>query len=681
MKMQAITKLAYFAADDLVSPERIKADLTKLKEFGFDGIVLYTGDRTDGIEYLSDSYMKAVSDIILIAKSLEAEIWICGEHGSTSYSADDADKFIAYDDFKSGLAKDAFAYISGFFCSDAGVLSGLGDWCRENGKELMAGVSGMRNMQAQTSVCGSDLLDLRAADIPMMISAGRYPSDCLSPRIASSIAGQFGSGRSACIVFEGAGWGLSPSDVYEKLKKLIECGINTFIFHACRESLNINRIIDRPPSLLSLPWKAVLPEVFARLEHLAEIEFARPRKILVLTPAQAECEDYVSDNAANDCAVHEVSKAEEICTRLHEIGRRFDITDELMFESEAEFGNRGVTLGKRTYSTVLVTPGCSLSKKGMMYIERAKANGVRILSDIPTSDTEVIPLELIKGETEEIVREKIIQSDWSVNYPRKNRLVLMPEYEDGSAVCEFKAEEGFVSPPLKLLVSDEAAAVSINNIIVTPERRGTDGVYYDITDNVLGGRNKILLEGCSAAYVCLFGEFRVIADRGYLIFDERQVQTTYEFTLTGSKAESSRSLTECGYPFCTDSVTAKKIFVSKQNILHPYLMMDCRHFSAAEITFDGEKMGWIYNGSNTLPLPLIETGKQHLLEVRAFSSAYNAYGPNFYYKGDSGLITESQYLGVRNFADGADAPEITSSRRMKLVMWSLPENIEIIQKF
>lgn len=784
--MKPICNLVYLAADALSDTERIKAEISKIKDFGFDGAVLYTGGRTDEIEYLSTDYMKAVSEIALYMKSVDLALWICDEAGDVPCSCCGeveyelpalqgcwleagalgvvekhyrtgvnmfdpvgTDKFISltYERYKSGLSKDAFAYISGFFCDGAGFLWGrgaaelggvpwydgiaedyaeqykedisefekclpvlfdgddedarvfharyynllterlksccidkLGEWCRENGKRFMAGVGDVRTLLKQAECCGSALLTLKTADVPLVDSIGRQPSDCLTPRIASSLARQFGSGESACMVFEGAGWGLSPADVYLKLERLIECGINTFIFHACRETLNYAGITDRPPSILNLPWKPVLPEILGRLSHLAEIEFKRPRKILLMVPTQAVWESYIPGGESG-CADALSDKSAEIAARLHEIGRRFDITNEVIFENEAEFTERGITIGNVTYRTILVTPGCSLSKKGMMYIERAKANGVRILSDIPTSDTEVIPLELIKSKTAEIVREKIIQSDWSVTFPKSNRFVLKPEFEDGNAVLTFTTDSNFDPPPIRLLISDECGEVSINNIIVSPESRGGNGVIYDITDNILGGKNTILLKDCSAVYACIIGEFRVIAKNGYLIFDERQVQTTYDFIIMNSAAESNHNLTESGYPQCTDFSAAKKIFIARQNILHPYLKIDCRNFSAAEVKFDGEYIGCVYGGNEMIEIPSMESGQQHLIEVKVYSSAYNSYGPNFYYKGDSGLITSSQYLGIKNFADDIDAPEVTRNRRMKLTLWSLPANIEIVQKF
>ena len=796
MKMKPIKKLAFLAIDDLTANDAIRKEIHEIKELGFDGIVFHTRNYCGNPEYLSKKYMKAVSDLILFAKSIEADFWICDENNGIPGSANGlvehelpslqscwleptADNIyvekhyrtgvntldfagvkmfieLTYEKYKAGLSKEAFNHLKGFFSDESGFLRGEGacefggvpwyddvtkdysqkyndditkhlselfapegqasefkarywrmitkrfkacyydqiqDWCNQNNKLFMAELKGEKTPFMQVGYHGSALEVLKDVNIPAVAGFSREPGNCYYPRIASSIARQFGDGTCMCKALCGAGWGLNPDDFEKNVSWLIECGINTFVFHAAKPNLKLDNIIDWPASFPShMPWKSVLPAVFKRLDRLAEIESGRPKNILVITPMRAIWENYmpVKLSEINEfdgsnqptCVSSKLSdKTLEICNRLHEIGRRFDITDEIIFEKEIAFETRGVMLGNAVYSTIIITPDCSFSKKGMMYIERAKANGVRILSDIPMTDTETIPIELIKSEIQEIVPVKTHQSDWSVTFPKQNRFVLIPEHDGKNAVCRFRTEHDFSGGPIKLLVSDKTANVSINSIIVTAESSDEHGIYYDITDNILGGENFILLEKCNHVYACLLGNFRVMSSKGYLIYDERQVQTTYDFILQNSTMESNSSLTECGYPFCIDSVTAKKIFITEENVLHPYVKIDCMNVSAMEVIFDGIPIGCIYNGNNTLELPSIEARQQHLIEIKAFSSAFNAYGPHFYYRGDSGMITPSQYFGVKNFADDINAPNITTNNRMKFVLWNLPKNIDIIQKF
>ncbi len=777
--MKPLKKLALLIIDDLKDCEPILREISEIKELGFDGLVFQIRNYSGEPEYLSAQYMKVISDIIIFSKSLKIDFWISDkntavEHnlpaqqfcciklspdnsyvekhyhsGINTLDFSSVQEFIelTYTGYKSGLSKEAFNYIRGFFSDESefvreGQNSDLGEipwydeiisdyskkynddinrqlsglfapkgesqefkaayraliterlkvcyydqiqtWCRENDKQLMAELGSENTPFLQAGRHGSALEVLKDVNIPGVLGLGRYPGNFYYPRIASSVSRQFSDGTCMCKALCGAGWGLNPNDLEQYIKWLIECGINTIIFHAAKPGLKFCNIIDHPASFPShMPWKAMIPTIFDRMAKLAEIEFKRPRNILVITPIQAIWENYVPDksNVPMNLSYELSEKTLEICNRLHEIGRRFDITDEAIFENNAAFGERGITIGNATYSTVLVTPGCSFSKKGMMYIERAKANGVRILEDIPTTDTEVIPLELIKNSLLEIVPSEIKQSDWSITFPKQNRLVLFPEYDGKNAICDFKAESDFLPNNIKLLISDETANVSINNIIVTAESKDEFGIYYDITNNILGGKNTILIENCNNIYACILGDFKAMSSKGYLIYDERQLQTTYDFVLSNPTMESNSSLTECGYPFCTDYVTAKKIFISEENILHPYIQIDCRNVAAMEVSFDGQYIGYLYGDNNTLELPAIEAGQQHLIEVRALASTYNAYGPHYYYKGDSGIITPAQYFGIKNFADDADAPDITTNNRIKLVHWRLPKNIEIVQKF
>ena len=46
------------------------------------------------------------------------------------------------------------------------------------------------------------------------------------------------------------------------------------------------------------------------------------------------------------------------------MNRRFDLTDEIIFEENADFSGGGMKLGEAEYGTLLTVPGASFSKKG-----------------------------------------------------------------------------------------------------------------------------------------------------------------------------------------------------------------------------------------------------------------------------------------------------------------------------
>lgn len=665
--MKLLKKLVLFMLCGTVKPNQLKNQIDKIMALGFDGLVFQTDNCSD--DEIEEKGLKLLSDGVHHVKSLGGECYICDNE---------------LEKYKENLSKECFSEIDGFYSDDIICEHDvLARWCEENEKIYAANFKNCDTPLVQIYRGTSELQTLKNIPLPGMKFYGRKIGNSYTPRLASSVARQFGDGTAFCSVFSGSGWGLSPSEFEDYLRHLIECGINTFIFCAARTNMSYFNIIDYPPSFpLHITWKSALPSIFEKLDKIAEIEFNRPRNILLITPMQALYDSYKPLDMNINTEVYALSdKTIEICDRLHEMGRRFDLTDENIFELEISFDEKGMNIGNASYSTVLITPGAQLSKKGMMYIERAKANGVRILSDIPTSDTDVIPIEFIKEQLQKVVPIEISQSDWSVTYPKNNRLYLIPNQIGENATLAFETDEDFSSDSVKLLLSDDVKTVSINNIIVTPQKTDEYGTYYDITNNILSGKNTILLEKCRWVYASLIGDFKVISQNGYLVFDERQVQTSYDFILKTSSLESNAYLTECGYPFCNEAVTAKKIIEVSENILDPYIKIDCASVSAMKVSFDGEDIGYVYGKRNTLPLPPLEASRQHLIEVTAYSSAYNAYGPHFYYKGDSSFITPGQFLGKKNFADDTYAPEVTSNHRMKLMLWSLPDNIEIVRKF
>lgn len=793
--MKSIKNLAFIAIDDLSITEPIKEKIKEVKDLSFDGLVFQPRNYSNNPRYLCDKYMKAVSDIIVFAKSLGMEFWLYDENGGPSGSAnglvlkalpkmsctylknedgtinrhtytainsldyDCVKTFIevTHEAYKSKLTKEAFNHLSGFYSSEAGFPDGQGagsdfsgvpwhddfeniytaeysedinarlpelflpeseggefksrywemltgrlhdcfymqiqKWCSDNGKQYMAHLKGEESPFFQVSYNGSCLQSLKGISVPGVDALGRIPGNKYYPRIASSLSTQFGSGDSMCELLGGAGWGIEPQDLEDNMKWLIECGINTFVFHICQPKLGYQNITDWPASIPThLPWKNVIPQIFEKLNQFVEQEFKRPRKILAIIPNRAIWENYIPNklgkmsihNGSNppECIASELSeKAIEMCNQLHNMGRRFNITDEVIFEKSAAFGKDGISLGNATYNTILLTPGCSFSKKGMVALERAKANGVRILSNIPTSDTEVIPLDQIQKKLQEIVTIDTNQSDWTVTFPKNNRFFLRPRHEGDSITLDFEVHSNFKPDKMLVLLSDTAENVSINNIIVQPEKNDDYGTYYNIAPNVLPGKNSILVSGCENLFAFLVGRFKVTSKTGYLIFDERQVQTKYDFIIENESVESNTNLTECGYPFSLDYAAAKKIIVVDSTVNKPYIKIECTYSSAMEVFFDNERIGYIYKNNTILELPSITAGEQHVIEVRVYPSAFNAYGPHFYYLGDSPTISPDQFSGTKNFIDRESAPTNTHNNRMKLVLWTIEKEIEIIQKF
>lgn len=746
--------LASLSADSVTDMELIKSRISDFKGYGLDGFVFALEDYSDDIEYMSDEFIKKVSEIILFSKYEGLEIWLKAEPADLpeigmlsswleydggivkrcssperspfdyTYSAVLIDGVL--ERYKSGLSKEAYGYLSGFtgevsgFCSsdsecptvpwydgleteyveefDSDIFPNLkslfednedaagfkawywqkitdrlgesvliSEWCKENEKGYFPQIKTSADPCTQVMQNGSALQCLRRFNLPSVSFTGKAAVNHFLPVSVSSLAKQFGGGTAAASVFGGAGWGMRPREFEEYMTGLIECGINMFIFHASFLHLNYKSLRRNQISFPThLTWKNVIPLILERLREKAENETKRPHKILVVCPTRAIWEHFVPP-ADKTISYEYGQNVADICGRLYEMNRRFDLTDEIIFEENADFSGGGIKLGEAEYGTLLTVPGVSFSKKGMVAIERAKANGVRILNDIPKSDTEIIPLDKIRQQTKEVVPISTVQDSWTITLPKENRFLLESAYKDGSYICEFNLEDEFNSD-LTLLVTGNNNEVSVNNILVRPIRSDDLGKYYNITDNVLGGKNTVMASGGDRPVFCLVGDFKVSANQGYRGFDNRQVQTVYDFTVKNTGMDSENNMIRCGYPFCRDYVSAKKVIYIEENINKPQIKLDCSCSAVIEVFFDNESLGFVYEGCETLALPSIAAEERHLIEIHCYPSAFNAFGRHRSLFGDS-----ENSSGL--------SPAYGDSQDLKFTLWKIPRDIELIQEF
>ncbi len=547
-------------------------------------------------------------------------------------------------------------------------LAPLREWCAQNGKKLIMTSEAKFEPVDTIEERGSYIESESGAALPSVAVGGVEDVSVFAASAASGLACQFRGGEAAASVFGATGWGLMPEQFENCLRKLTECGITTFVVNFCYPRLSGAALKGGHISFPEhIPWKGVIPEILAELRRVAEIEGKRARRILLVCPTRAMWSVYVP--GGENAEAKELSEAAAgISDRLHEMSRRFDVTDENMFENLASAGGNGVIMGGRSYGTLLITPGCAFTKKGKLMIEKAKASGARILRDIPRSDTEIIPLELIRDTLKEIVPIVVNQDKWTITPPETNIMPLSPDYRNGGAEFRFRAGDDF-SGDVRLLVSDGCREASINDILISVSDKDERGEYYEITENIVSGENKIVLEGCGEVFAYLTGSFRVEAASGYRSFDQRQVQTKNNFVLRPAGAESENNLVRCGYPFADVCASAKKIIYIEENINRPILRLRCADASVIEVYFDNKFIGRVYGENNTLPVPPMAADERHVVEIRCFPSGFNLYGDREYIFGDTGRAVSPGDHGY--MADD----------NVKLVNWKIPREIELIREF
>lgn len=143
--------LASLSADSVTDMELIKSRISDFKGYGLDGFVFALEDYSGDIEYMSDEFIKKVSEIILLSKYEGLEIWLKAEPADLpeigmlsswleyeggivkrcssperspfdyTYSAVLIEGVL--ERYKSGLSKEAYGYLSGFTGEVSGFCS------------------------------------------------------------------------------------------------------------------------------------------------------------------------------------------------------------------------------------------------------------------------------------------------------------------------------------------------------------------------------------------------------------------------------------------------------------------------------------------------------------------------------------------------------------------------------
>lgn len=244
-------------------------------------------------------------------------------------------------------------------------------WCERHGKAYTGHLKGEEHPYFQVSYSGSVSSSLRGFTLPGVDALERHIESCYYPRLAASVALQFGDGHAMCEAMGGGGWGVSPRDEEEYLCHLAGLGIDTFILHLCQYRLDGSSLRDWPPSRpCHLPWKEAYPTMLQRVRRrMAAHEPARAADVLVVTPArgamagflprEARCmNEHDGDNSPDVPAAREALDVVALCGVLHRAGITYDLTDERTLEREGSGSPGALRLGRRVYPRVVVASGC-----------------------------------------------------------------------------------------------------------------------------------------------------------------------------------------------------------------------------------------------------------------------------------------------------------------------------------
>ncbi|HZG84105.1 glycosyl hydrolase [Paenibacillus sp.] len=169
MTQRDLQFLSFWAINDPLEPDSLKAQLDEMRAAGLNGVVFHPRYYPNRPEYMGEAYLAAVSELILYAKRIGMTFWLYDENGWPSgtaggavlarrpdltcrwvaLEADGAGGFrpvfrerrapssfdpeavslfmdITHEGYRRGLDPEAFAYVEGFFTDEVGFLDGHG---------------------------------------------------------------------------------------------------------------------------------------------------------------------------------------------------------------------------------------------------------------------------------------------------------------------------------------------------------------------------------------------------------------------------------------------------------------------------------------------------------------------------------------------------------------------------
>lgn len=661
--------------------------------------------------------LKSIPD--LKCKWLEYEngnIKICERTGINSLDPRGVAKFIelTHEAYKTKLAPEAFDWVSGFFSDEVGFLEGHGacmdrsgipwfdgieelydgdiytelpklflpepdqfkswywetltkrlretfygmieSWCKDNGKLFTAHLKGEEDPFFQIGYSGSCFGALSSISVPGIDALERYAGNAYYLNIASSISRQFGSGIAMAEAMGGAGWGLTPAHFEKYNDKLIDCGTNMIVLHINQLHLSYDGITDWPASIpCHEPWRDAFTQLILRMKKRAAS--VKEPEILLIAPVRGTMERFapslVNGMNEHDGSYQMLSDASVISRgaveageRLYNAGISFDVTDEKTFDDNAVFEDGIIRLGNAVYKKAVTVKGCVFDQAAPFKGEMSRSDKGGIIHPY-----------------EELFSEGMTQTPWTITPPQNN--IYPIEITDGSGVIDAEYICDCV-----LTVSDPCE-VRLNGERLISSGFDEYGYHYPVSGLRLG-INTIELS-VYKAFAYLTGKFRILNREPFFEFDARQIRTKYAFYIAAPDS-CSNDLILSGYPFAFESVTAEKTLGGD---ICGDIRIDCSHIAAAHVYIDGVDCGWIYEGNDTVNIPVSGKNTARLV-CKIYQTAYNLYGPIHHLEGDRHLTSPAQYEGEKNFADTPSLPKFTLENDIKLLKWRINAYISAV---
>ncbi|WP_458122082.1 glycosyl hydrolase [Paenibacillus sp. Z6-24] len=257
----------------------------------------------------------------------------------------------------------------------------IGDWCEEHQVRLTGHVVCEDHLTAQTGSVGDAMASYAYMQTPGIDWLGRFISNPLTPKQASSAARQLGQKFVLSETFGCSGWNVSFADLKWIAEWQYVHGINLMCQHLEGYSLRGIRKRDYPPSLYyQQPWweeYSRFNDYFGRLSMLLA-ESRRQVDILLLHPIRSSWIAYNDRTTEDGDRIHEdfVQISEWLCglQYSHDYG------------SESIIANHGVVkdgqfvVGQAAYELVILPPMATLAERTLELLLEFVRQGGRAIA-------------------------------------------------------------------------------------------------------------------------------------------------------------------------------------------------------------------------------------------------------------------------------------------------------------
>ncbi|WP_046215117.1 glycosyl hydrolase [Paenibacillus wulumuqiensis] len=257
----------------------------------------------------------------------------------------------------------------------------IGDWCEEHQLRLTGHVVSEDHLTAQTGAVGDAMASYAYMQTPGIDWLGRFISNPLTPKQASSAARQLGQKFVLSETFGCSGWNVSFADLKWIAEWQYVHGINLMCQHLEGYSLRGIRKRDYPPSLYyQQPWweeYSRFNDYFGRLSMLLA-ESRRQVDILLLHPIRSSWIVYNNRTTEDGERIHEdfVQISDWLCGLQYS----HDYGSESIIANHGAVKDGQFVVGQAAYKLVILPPMVTLAERTLELLLEFVRQGGRAIA-------------------------------------------------------------------------------------------------------------------------------------------------------------------------------------------------------------------------------------------------------------------------------------------------------------